>query len=292
MSTERIPIIPDDWAVWAFSDAHGVTSGFVAALQEAGLIDRERHWIAPPRTALVGCGDYIDRGGDVAGLLGLMQRLADEAAASGSATHYALGNHEAMPLMVRDHDRGALDMWLEYGGTHTLAAFGCDTTPGREPAVVSAEMERRAPGLTTWLDHLPPAVRWRDVLFVHGGLVPGFGLDDLGSATQEHIWIREAFYAAAWDGGGFDAYRDDGIDRVVFGHTPQPDGPRTFHRGHSLNIDTNAVGNPDLPDGARRAFTLLGLRDRRSFDDATVIAIDTADAPERLERRSERDSIG
>ena len=41
-------------------------------------------------------------------------------------------------------------------------------------------MERCAPGLFDWLDGLPQAVRWRDVLFVHGGLPPGHTLNDLG----------------------------------------------------------------------------------------------------------------
>jgi hypothetical protein len=71
----RIARIPDDWTVWAFSDAHGVTSGLIAALQRAGILDVALHWVAPPRTALVGCGDYVDRGRDVDGLLELLRRL-------------------------------------------------------------------------------------------------------------------------------------------------------------------------------------------------------------------------
>ena len=39
MFDARLPHLPDEWAVWAFSDAHGVTSGLVRALQEAGLVD-------------------------------------------------------------------------------------------------------------------------------------------------------------------------------------------------------------------------------------------------------------
>ena len=75
MPNARIAHIPDDWDVWAFSDPHGVTSAFISALQQAGLIDPEGHWCAPAGTALVGCGDYLDRGGDVRGLVRLLRQL-------------------------------------------------------------------------------------------------------------------------------------------------------------------------------------------------------------------------
>jgi hypothetical protein len=128
---------------------------------------------------------------------------------------------------------------------------------------------------------LPQAVRWRDILFVHAGLAPGYGPADLGPATQEHVWIRADFYERPWHDEGFAAYREAGIERVVFGHTPQPGGPVSFHDGRSLDIDTNAVGNPDLPSDARRELTLLGLRGNGSFEHARLIRIDTSSAPER-----------
>ncbi len=52
-----IPRIPDDWTAWTFADSHGVVTGLRDALLEAGLIDPGLGWIAPPRTALIGCGD-------------------------------------------------------------------------------------------------------------------------------------------------------------------------------------------------------------------------------------------
>jgi hypothetical protein len=145
-------------------------------------------------------------------------------------------------------------------------------------------MERCAPGLFTWMASLPQAVRWRDVLFVHGGLAPGHSPDDLGVTTDEHLWIRSGFFDTPWDSGDFDAYQDAGIDRVVFGHTPQWEGPTTYHDGHSLGIDTNAVGNPRMPDGAVQELTLLGLGDSDTFDDARLIRVPTADAPDRMNR--------
>ncbi len=282
MLDSRLPRLPDDWAVWAFSDAHGVTSGLTAALREAGLIDQQARWVAPPGTALVGCGDYIDRGGDIRSLVALLRRLEAEAEAAGSAVVLARGNHELMPLMARRGEHEWLETWLEYGGDATVASYGCSAEAAMDPERMTAMMEACAPGLFDWLDSLPQVVRWRDVLFVHAGLAPGFGPDDLGVTTEEHLWVRSGFFDADWDSGAFDAYRVAGIERVVFGHTPQWDGPTLFHDGHSLNIDTNAVGNPRMPDHAVQELTLLGLADSGSFDDARFITIPTTDLPDTM----------
>lgn len=282
MPDPRIPRIPDDWTVWAFADAHGVTSGLAAALQEAGIVDSDRHWIAPPRTALVGCGDYLDRGGDIRGLVELLQTLEREAPSHGGAVHLARGNHEIMPVMVRRGEHEWLETWLEYGGGATLAAYACDVADEMAPERLAPIIEACAPGLFEWLESLAEAVRWRDVLFVHGGLAPSHALADLGITTEEHLWVREGFFEADWSDDRFDSYRRAGIDRVVFGHTPQADGPTLYHEGRSLNIDTNAVGDPRRPDGAVQQLTLLRLRDDESLADARKIIIPTATAPDRM----------
>ena len=280
----RLPHLPDDWAVWAFSDAHGVTSGLVAALQEAELVDQETRWIAPPRTALVGCGDYLDRGGDIDGLVELLQRLGREAAVAGSAVVLARGNHEVMPLMARAGAHEWLETWLEYGGRETVGAYHCGVPDPKRADELLQAMETCAPGLFEWMESLAHAVRWRDVLFVHGGLAPGHALGDLGVTTDEHLWVRSGFFDTPWDSGAFDAYQADGIARVVFGHTPQWGGPDFHHEGHSLGIDTNAVGNPRMPEGAVQELTLLGLGDSDTFDDMRLIRIPTATAPDRMNR--------
>jgi hypothetical protein len=283
MHDPRLPVIPDDWAVWAFSDAHGVTSGFIAALQEAGILDTALHWVAPPRTALVGCGDYIDRGADVRGLVALLRSLAIDAAAAGGRVLLTRGNHEAMPLMIRDGGHAWLATWREYGGDATLAAYACDDGAGEIDGPV-ARLEHRAPDLFDWLASLPHAVRWRDVLFVHGGLPPDHALEDLGTRTDEHLWIRGGFFERPWTDPGFGAYRAAGVARVVFGHTPQPAGLTLFQDGHALDIDTNAVGDPRMPEGAVQAMTLLGLTGDASFEQARIVSVDTTKAPERVRR--------
>ncbi len=284
MFDARLPHLPHDWAVWAFSDTHGVTSGLVTALEQAGLIDGDGRWVAPAKTALVGCGDYLDRGGDIDGLVALLRRLQSEAAAAGGAVVLARGNHEIMPLMAADGAHEWLETWLDYGGRGTVDAFGCGDFDPEHATELLAGIRRCAPWLFEWLGSLPQAVRWRDVLFVHGGLAPGHALDDLGITTDEHLWVRSGFFDTPWDSDAFEAYHAAGIDRVVFGHTPQWDGPTFHHDGHSLGIDTNAVGNPRMPDGAVQELTLLGLGDSHTFDDARLIRVPTEDAPDRMNR--------
>ena len=286
MLDARLPRLPDEWAVWAFSDPHGVTSGLIAALREAGLVDSDSHWSAPAGTALVGCGDYIDRGGDIPGMVALLRRLQAEAADRGGAVALARGNHEVMPLMVRRGEHEWLETWLEYGGQATVRAFGCDEAGAHEPEQVIARLEGCAPGLFDWFESLVHAVRWRDVLFVHGGLAPGHGPADLGVTTDEHLWVRSGFFDTPWETGEFERYREAGIERVVFGHTPQWDGPTFHHVGRSLGIDTNAVGNDRMPEHAVQELTLLGLHGDGDFGAARLIRVPTADAPDTMAKAS------
>ena len=280
MFDARLPHLRDDWAVWAFSDPHGVTSGLRQALREAGLIDAAGHWSAAHGTALVGCGDYIDRGGDIPGTVALLQRLQAEAEAAGGAVIPALGNHESMLLMIRAGRTEWLETWLDYGGRETVAGFGCSEEDAHRPERAIALIERCQPGLFDWLETLPQAVRWRDVLFVHGGLAPDVGPADLGLTTEEHLWIRASFFQRPWAGPAFERYRHAGIGRVVFGHTPQWHGPTFYHDGRSWAIDTNAVGNKHAPADADQLLTLVGLAGSGTFEDATVISVPTAGAPD------------
>ena len=63
---------------------------------------------------------------------------------------------------------------------------------------------------------------WRDVLFVHGGPVPFQELDRF-ERSADRLWIRDAFFASSDpfpDADAWATYREAGIGRVVFGHTP------------------------------------------------------------------------
>ena len=279
-SGERIATLPDDWDVWAFSDSHGVTSGFAAALRQAGLVDVALRWSAPPRTALVGCGDYVDRGADARGTLALLRRLQPEAAAAGSRVVLVRGNHEEMLLHLRAGRSEWLTVWLAYGGHATLQSFGCAPPDPLRDEQALGGIEAAEPGTFAWVESLAQAARWRDVLFVHGGLAPGYGPDDLGLVTDAHLWIRAEFFETPLRSGAFDAYRRAGMERVVYGHTPGPDGVRVLQGGRLLNLDSNACGNPRMPPHARKMVTLVNLGDG-SFEASARVVVPTDAAPDR-----------
>ncbi|MGQ0607838.1 MAG: metallophosphoesterase family protein [Chloroflexota bacterium] len=277
---ERMVDLPDGWTVWAFSDPHGVTSGLAAALREAGLVDERLRWNAPPLTALVGCGDYLDRGADSRGTVALLRRLQLEAEAAGSRVVLLRGNHEEMLVHLRAGRLEWLKVWLAYGGHATLQSFGCvPEGPMRDQAALDG-IEAAAPGTFEWLESLSQAARWRDIIFVHGGLPPDHGPADLGTITDAHLWIRADFFDTPWETGAFDAFRRAGVERVVFGHTPGPDGVRVLQGGRLLNLDSNACGNPRMPPRARRMLTLVALGDGQ-FDAAHRVVIPTDAAPDR-----------
>ncbi len=245
-------------------------------------MDADGHWSAPVHTALVGCGDYIDGGADSAGMVALLQRLQAEAVAAGGAVHPARGNHEAMVLSIRAGRHEFMEPWLKYGGVAALRSFGCPPMTIADAPGLAAAIDSHAGGLFAWLESLPQAVLWRDICFVHGGLPPGMSTDDFGVHTQEHLWVREAFFEAPWESDDFAAYRRAGIQRVVFGHTPRPEGATLFHDGRSWLIDSNAVGGTRLPPGSRQEVTLVKLHDNVAFAQAECIVIATHDAADAI----------
>lgn len=280
-ANEPLVRVPDDWTVWAFSDPHGVASGFTEALRAAGLVDARLRWTAPPRTALVGCGDYLDRGTASRPVVELLARLQEEAPRVGGRVVLARGNHEHLLLQLLSRPDADLETWLRYGGGATLRSWGVGPPDPASPRATVLELESRSPGLTAWLGGLVHGIRWRDVLFVHGGLPPHSGPDDLGRETEAHLWVRGEFFTAPWESGVFGRYEAAGVHRVVFGHTPQPRGIRLFHDGRSLALDTNACGNPHMPEDARLMVTLLRLEGDMPLGEAPTVVVPTDDAPDR-----------
>lgn len=277
----RVAHVPADWSVWAFSDPHGVMSGLTVALREAGIVDQDLHWSAPAGTALVGCGDYLDRGADSRGVVALLRRLQGEAAAAGGVAVLARGNHEHLLHGLITGAASDFDTWLQYGGEATLQSYGIRGLDPADRRGSVAAIEGEAPGITRWMETLPHAIRWRDILFVHGGLVPGTGLDDLGRTTFRHLTIRGDFFDTPWRSGAFAAYEAAGIERVVFGHTPQARGIRSAHDGRSLAIDTNACGNPGMAADASRMISLVRLAGDLALEDAPLVVVPTEGAPDR-----------
>jgi hypothetical protein len=130
---------------------------------------------------------------------------------------------------------------MQFGGAATLLSAGMTEAEWRDgdAASIAARFEALAPDVRSMAWTFAPYARWRDVLFVHGGPVPG---QDLAAfeASAQRLWIRGGFFASddpfpgatAWS-----VYRRAGLDNVVFGHTPVA-APTLFHGRRALNLDT------------------------------------------------------
>jgi len=235
--------IPDDFVVWAGTDLHGQLRAVDTLLVAAGLTDTAGRWTAPPRTAFVVCGDVVDKGPDS---LGLARRLADlrsQAADAGGIVALLEGNHEVQVLGGLEGEPNIWRAFMSFGGGATLASVGLEPD-GLGPDAWSADVGRRvaelAPDFLPLLWSFAPYARWRDVLFVHGGPIPGAASLETFERQAERLWIRERFFSSPHpfpDAPVWATYRDAGIRRVVFGHTAMA-APTFGHDGRVLNLDT------------------------------------------------------
>jgi hypothetical protein len=279
--------IPDDFTVWAFADPHGVRSGLAAALREAGLIDDADDWIASAGIALIGCGDYVDRGTDSAGLLDLLFRLRDEAAAVGSMVVLCRGNHEAMlDGVLRGYGEDAA-VWLSgmAGGEAAATSFGVSPKALRSlsAGVMAAEIFEEHPELSDRLAVLVDAVIWRDVLFCHAGPVADYGPTDLGIKTNDPSCRCPTSTVPASASSTWRGLRSRGTAlpasvATSFGHESH-NGPEVFQDGGAIGLDTNTSGGAPGIDLAYA--TIARIPATGSLLAASCVLVETGDAPDR-----------
>lgn len=279
-AAERVRI-HDDWAVWALGDVHGVLSGLREALRAAGLTDADDHWAGGARVALVGLGDYIDRGADSRGVVEFLRTLGSGMASAGSRLVLVRGNHEQM---VADLLRGSdewLDAWAVSGGHAMVRSYGL-TSADRPVHRLRDALLTADPELLDWLlDTLPYAV-WRDVVLVHAGLPSNGSLHSMLESDGQ-LWDPDGFVIGT--GVAYDpalaAFREAGVGRVVVGHVPQLAGPTIDHDGRLLLLDTNAPGI-GVVRGATGAYVALALLPAEgAFDVSRFALVDTGWAPDR-----------
>ena len=274
--------IPDDFTVWAGTDLHGQLAAVDALLAEAGLTDGADRWVAPGRTALVVTGDVVDRGPDSAGLVRRLTSLREQAAANDGVVALLEGNHEVQVLGGLAGVPELFRALMAFGGAATFASAGLvpEEWIGRDAAFIAARVDELAPDLRPLLWSFAPYARWRDVVLVHGGPVPDQPLDDWGRSA-ERLWIRDAFFSSGEPfptASRWAPFREAGIGRVVFGHTPV-ERPTTYHRGRALNLDTwkgSLVSLARLAlDGDLAASTFLARPAQpRSIPDAPITTED------------------
>jgi serine/threonine protein phosphatase 1 len=233
--------IPDEFSVWAASDLHGQLGAVDRLFRAAGLTDGADRWTAPAGTAFVVTGDVVDRGPDTIGLVRRLASLRAQAADAGGLVAILEGNHEMQVLGGLGGEPEIFRALMTFGGGATLLSAGMhpDEWDGRSSAEIAARVNELAPDLVPTLWTFAPYARWRDVLFVHAGPVPFQDLDRF-ERSADRLWIRDGFFASAEpfpDAAPWAPYREAGIGRVVFGHTPV-ERPTLSHDGHALNLDT------------------------------------------------------
>lgn len=276
-SAEVARRIEDDWTVWAFTDIHGMLDGLTTALRQAGITTDGDHWIAPARTALVGVGDYIDRGPDTAGVVDLLTRLSVEAQAAGGRVVLARGNHEQMLIDILRGDPEWQTSWLANGGRSLLSSYGLQDPPLDRP--LAEAIRTAAPTLLDWMLSTVPYVVWRDVLFVHCAPIAGRRLQDLEDADLQ-LWVASPFLRSrGLRDPLFSGYLADGIRRVVVGHLLQEDGPSLAHDGKTLLLDANACGlrRPGGPT-VTAYVCLVRIEPVGDLQDSTFVLEDTTGA--------------
>ncbi len=233
--------IPDDFDVFAASDLHGQLAATDRLLARAGLTDGAGTWTAPAGTALVVTGDLVDRGPDSVGLVRRMASLRVQAPGRGGMVVLLEGNHEIQFLGALDGVPDIFRAFMTFGGAATLLSAGMTEADwrGASAGEIAGRFLAAAPDVRDLAWSFAPYARWRDVLLVHGGPVPGQDLAAFEGSAQR-LWIRQRFFnaedafpsASAWS-----VYRHARMERVVFGHTPVA-APTLFHGVHALNLDT------------------------------------------------------
>jgi hypothetical protein len=243
--------------VVALGDVHGDPDAALAALRLAGLVDTAGAWIGG-EAWLVQTGDVTDRGPDSRGVIALLRRLREEAAAAGGRVVPLLGNHEVMNLQGAWSYVSPADVQGYGGEAARRAAFAPDGEDG------------------AYLRALDAVARVGDTVFAHGGVDARhaeLGVEKLNAAVRAAIdgpdrlgvlredgplWFRgyllsEPTVACAELGRALAAL---GARRMVVGHTTQRDG-RIAERcdGRLYGIDT---GISSLYGGNLSALEIRG----------------------------------
>ena len=220
--------VPEGTVVYAIGDIHGRLD--LLRLLE-GQIVRDAANIDAERRLIVCLGDYIDRGGDV---YGVIAHLIDEPPQSFERICLR-GNHESYVLRFLE-DSTVASAWLTNGGLETLWSYGI-TPPGRsdvkdESEALQAELlGRMPPSHLAFLNSLALSHREGDYMFVHAGIRPGVALD-----TQEPddlMWIRGEFLEDQRDFGAV----------VVHGHSIRQEPENLANR---IGVDTGAYASGRL----------------------------------------------
>lgn len=228
--------------IYAIGDVHGRADLLTSLI---GMIDDHERALPPATTHLVLLGDLIDRGGQSAEVLEMVQALQR----SRQHVSVLLGNHEQVLLDVLGGSSAALHAWLDFGGEETLASLGVALPASYfDPRETIAALTEALPsGTLDWLLGLPLSLRSGDYFFCHAGVRPGVPI--ARQKRDDLLWIREDF---------LDSVLDHGVV-VVHGHSVSHAVEEYRNR---IGIDTGAYVSGRLTalflDGAKREILTAG----------------------------------
>lgn len=165
-------------ALYVVSDVHGHRAALIAALTEADLIDDAEHW-SGGEARLWCLGDLFDRGSDGVGVVELLMRLSQEAAAAGGLVDTLVGNHEVLMLGARRFDETEV---IDAAGSSRNFATWWHLNGGRPE-----DADRLSDEQADWLvDRLAVAVV-DDHLLVHSDTDQYLGYGNTVDEVNEHI---------------------------------------------------------------------------------------------------------
>ena len=142
-------------ASYVIGDIHGQLDALVRLLREVGLIGKGLFWTGRDAT-LSFVGDFFDRGPDGIGVLELVMRLQQEAAAAGGRVDGLLGNHE--PLLLAAH---------HFPDAPTTGPGGTFRADWELNGGVPGDLARLNGEHITWLSALPAMLHVGDRLLMH-----------------------------------------------------------------------------------------------------------------------------
>lgn len=229
------PSLPDGVLLYAVGDIHGRRDLLEGLLSE---IRKDAEPIKAKRRMLLFVGDYIDRGADSCGVIGIVS-----APIPPFDTVCLKGNHEQV-LLEFLADPSMWRQWREFGGGETMASYGVNTKllteePDDPVRIRDAFLAALPDRHYDFLRGLKVFYECGDYYFVHAGLRPGVPLSR--QVETDQLWIRDKFFSA---GNAFEGRV------IVHGHTPRS-APE--HKPYRIGLDTGAYAS-----GCLTAARLLG----------------------------------
>jgi serine/threonine protein phosphatase 1 len=189
----------------AIGDIHGCSDALASVLRS---IDPQKD------DTIITLGDYVDRGIDSKGVLGMLIRLAGDC-----RLVPILGNHDEMMLRAND-SKTAFEEWLEFGGITTLDSYGA-----------TGLMSHIPDNHFQFLQSCRSRFETDTHFFIHANYDPNLPLDQQDDRKSRWLSLRDIVPGPHLSG-----------KIAVVGHTPQPE---ILNLGHLICLDTGcSFGGP------------------------------------------------